>query len=62
MMDEKTFRKIQTQLEVVEEELDRLTEWEREEFIPSISDQFTRNGTLTVPQQDKLQQIYDKVA
>jgi hypothetical protein len=52
------WQKIKTQLEAVEDIIDKCSEWERDEFVPSISDQFTRNGTLSVKQQEVLEKIY----
>lgn len=40
------------------EESDTLTEWESEEFLPSVVEQYERNGTLSQPQIDKLEEIY----
>lgn len=57
-------RKIQTELEVVESELEagnsNITEWETE-FIESVSDQFGRSSYLTENQINTLHRIYDKV-
>ena len=51
---------IKIQLEVCESDMDNLNDWEQE-FIESISDQFTRTGELSPKQKARLQQIYDKV-
>lgn len=51
---------IKTQLDVCEDELEKLTDWEKN-FIESVSDQFTNRGLLSFKQQEILKKIYDKV-
>jgi uncharacterized membrane-anchored protein len=52
--------KIETELSVVADETEKLTEWEVI-FIESISDQYLRTGSLTQKQEEILHRIYEKV-
>lgn len=60
MLSGDLIRKVKTELEVVESEMDKLSEWEQQ-FIENVSDQFSRSSYLTAGQINKLHQIYDKV-
>ncbi len=51
---------IETELEVCENESEKLTPWEQS-FIISTRDQLDRNEELSARQQGKLHQIYEKV-
>lgn len=52
-------KKIATMLLLVEDYTDRLTDWELG-FIESIGDQFANRGTLTDPQYENLERIYNR--
>jgi uncharacterized membrane-anchored protein len=52
-MSDNQFGAIQIQLDVCADEMENLTDWERE-FIESISDQFTRSGRLSEKQKQVL--------
>jgi len=47
-------------LEVCESEMEKLSDWEQN-FIESISDQFTNFGKLSIKQEEILTKLYDKV-
>ena len=51
---------ITIQLSVVEEDTEKLTEWEAR-FVESVSDQFHRNQFLSEKQRNLLRMIYEKV-
>ena len=53
-------KRIREVLDVVEIEMDKLTSWEQL-FIESVSDQYTRKGSLSDKQLEILERIYLKV-
>ena len=52
-------KKIAAMLLLVQDYTDRLSDWELG-FIENIDDQFTNRGTLTDPQYENLERIYNR--
>ena len=61
MYVEWNFKQIEQVLSACEDNTERLSEWERDQFIPSLRDQFDRYGRITEKQQEILDRIYQKV-
>jgi hypothetical protein len=54
-------RRTMEMLNELEAEQDKLSSWEKNEFLPSVMDRFYEKGLpLTVKQQETLQKIYDE--
>ena len=56
-----TQKEVESVLSACEDSSERLSSWERDQFLPSIRDQFDRLGRITEKQQEILDQIYQKV-
>ena len=53
-------KRIREVLDTIESETDKLTTWEQQ-FIESVSDQYTRKGSLSEKQLEIVETIYMKV-
>jgi hypothetical protein len=53
--------KIKEMIDDLENETLRMNDWERDEFFPSVSDQFTNRGTLSDNQYNCLEKIHKRL-
>ena len=54
-------KRLQEVFDALEEKEDKLSEWERDTFVPSVKKQWQRNGKLSERQMEILEEAYLKV-
>lgn len=61
VVEDPRFKEIEMMFSDLDSETHRMSSWERDEFIPSVSDQFTQRGTLSDNQYNTLKKIWDRL-
>jgi len=60
-LDPKRLQEVFDAIDEVIEDNENFTEWEREQFYPSVKSQYQRKGKLSDDQMEHLERIYLKV-